>query len=364
MTTTYEIHPAAEIFPLLEGKEFDDLVADIKAHGLREPIVLHEGKILDGRNRYRACQLAGALILTLERTDIGDPYDFVLSANLHRRHLTVSQRAMILATIPARPQGYWRARRDGTTGEIEKTDGYPAVLRTKDLAASGGVSKDTLKGARQIRKNAPDLVPLVEQGEMTVNVAVGEIQRRKQGEHRGKKEPLREVDQHRPSPRMAELLAKFGDGKYHMLTKIIKQWGDGKDASHTLSALRTLQQRGHIRYEKRYTGEETEYRFFAVHDTALIPVSEIREKLMPFLDILRREGIREVGFASQTRLVEAAHRICQQLDVWGAQIGSGHWHPGNPPPEEKAGVEAADRALVGFKPAPSPRGDLLPNGHL
>ena len=51
--------PLASLFPLLDGDEFDALVADIRAYGLRQRIVLLEGVILDGRNRYAACLEAG-----------------------------------------------------------------------------------------------------------------------------------------------------------------------------------------------------------------------------------------------------------------------------------------------------------------
>ena len=55
------LHPLCTLFPRMAGDEFAALVADIRTHGLRQPIVLHEGMVLDGGNRYRACLDAGVV---------------------------------------------------------------------------------------------------------------------------------------------------------------------------------------------------------------------------------------------------------------------------------------------------------------
>lgn len=91
------VHPAATMFPMMHGPELGLLVQDIEENGLREPIVLHEGLILDGRNRLRACELAPVPPRFVEWDGVGSPIAFVLSRNLHRRHLNESQRAIIAA---------------------------------------------------------------------------------------------------------------------------------------------------------------------------------------------------------------------------------------------------------------------------
>src|SRR5262245_38375677 len=107
-----EFHPIADMFPLMEGEGFAALVADIKANGLIEPIVVLDGLILDGRNRYRAC--AAAEIEPTFRPFTGDdPTSHVLSANLHRRHLTAEQkRNLLVKLVAAQPEKSDRAIAD------------------------------------------------------------------------------------------------------------------------------------------------------------------------------------------------------------------------------------------------------------
>ena len=91
-------HPLAEMFPLMDGEDLTALAEDIKQHGLNQPIIIYEGLILDGRNRFKACQLAGVGPV-FDNYQGDDALGYVLSLNLHRRHLTSSQRAALAAEI-------------------------------------------------------------------------------------------------------------------------------------------------------------------------------------------------------------------------------------------------------------------------
>lgn len=95
-----EFHEAANVFPLLEGEEFVELVADINANGLLVPIETLEGKVLDGRNRWRACDVLKIKPDTIEvDLDGMTAIDYVLSLNLKRRHLGTGGRGMVSVAV-------------------------------------------------------------------------------------------------------------------------------------------------------------------------------------------------------------------------------------------------------------------------
>jgi len=102
--STLRFHSLADIFPLLNGSEFEKLTDSVAESGLREPIRLYEGKILDGRNRYRACLAAGVEPWFEEYTG-DDPLAYVIDLNVLRRHLNESQRAMVAARLAQLAQG-------------------------------------------------------------------------------------------------------------------------------------------------------------------------------------------------------------------------------------------------------------------
>jgi hypothetical protein len=151
--TEYEFHPLANLFPLMEGEEFDHLVEDIRENGLHEPIVLYEGKIIDGRNRYRACLVADVKPYTKSSgwADV-DPLTYVISANLHRRHLTTQQRAAIAADLATMKLGDNKYRQEGTSSDAPS----PSPVTEAQAAAALKVSKPSLQRAKRRKRTDPE----------------------------------------------------------------------------------------------------------------------------------------------------------------------------------------------------------------
>jgi phage N-6-adenine-methyltransferase len=157
-----EVHPAAQLFPLLEAGELEALAADIAANGLQQPVVLDtDGRVLDGRNRVRACELAG-VTPDYSVYDGDDPVGFVVSANIHRRHLSESQRAMIAARLATLSDG---VRRDRQGASID-------APTQPEAAAMLNVSRPSVQRARQvIDHGVPEVVGAVDRGEIAVSRA-------------------------------------------------------------------------------------------------------------------------------------------------------------------------------------------------
>ena len=96
-----DYHPYTEIWPLLTGRQFEDLKADIKTHGQRVDVLTYQGLVLDGRNRVRACETLDIPVRCVEANVKNDSeaLDLVASLNTHRRHLTTAERAVAGARV-------------------------------------------------------------------------------------------------------------------------------------------------------------------------------------------------------------------------------------------------------------------------
>lgn len=151
-------HPLAELFPLMEGEAFAEFMADIRTHGLREPIVLLDGEVLDGRNRLRACKEAAVEPRFTEyRGD--DPAAFVVSLNLKRRHLSESQRAFVAGKLATLPKG-------------ANQHAQICAPSQSEAAKMLNVSRGSVQMAKQVQKTgAPEVAKAVESGEVSIAAA-------------------------------------------------------------------------------------------------------------------------------------------------------------------------------------------------
>lgn len=167
-------HELSTVFVSFEDtQEFDGLLGSIKQYGLFEPILMWQGWIVDGRHRHMAC-LKADVKPTYEYLPDDMPFnvvrDRVVAANLMRRHLTTGQRAMTAAALANMKVGRnWESNR--TNLSDNKSNG--------DAAKSLNVSPSTVKTAKAIKRDAPDLADEVSKGNMTLNAADKERRKRK-----------------------------------------------------------------------------------------------------------------------------------------------------------------------------------------
>jgi N6-adenosine-specific RNA methylase IME4 len=180
MSELLPFHPAAGIFDLLEGDEFETLCESVRDHGLKLPIYTArdedtgEVSILDGRNRYRACLEVSVEPRFEEWDGRGLAVDFVWLINAHRRQLTTSQKQIAAARYAIEHEKEARQRRgrrtDLTSGSVDPEVNFG---RSREQAAEKfGVPEMTVRRAISVVKSgSPGLISAVEHGDVSVSAA-------------------------------------------------------------------------------------------------------------------------------------------------------------------------------------------------
>ncbi len=163
-TANFTFHPATDLFPEMEVAAFEALVADIARNGQQEPIVIQDSQVIDGRHRLRACHRLGIEPRIREvHPDVGDPTALIISLNLHRRHLSDSQRAMVAARLETLAQGQRAA---------SARDANLHVCTRDEAAQKLAVSPRSVANAAKVQADGvPELVAAVDRGDVAVSTA-------------------------------------------------------------------------------------------------------------------------------------------------------------------------------------------------
>jgi len=164
--TELEFHEAANIFPLDEGN-IPALAKDIQENGQVVPIEIMDGKILDGRRRYKACLMAGVKP-DYREVDVADPVKHVVSLNLERRHLDASDRAQVAFRIANMKQG----RRT----DINQPSATLQEVSRAEAAEMMNVSERLVNAVGSVKNSgSPETIAAMESGEITVSAAAKKV---------------------------------------------------------------------------------------------------------------------------------------------------------------------------------------------
>jgi ParB-like chromosome segregation protein Spo0J len=151
---------------MMSDAELNNLTTNIKAHGLLEPIArMPNGDILDGRCRLTACERAG-VEPRFDTYEGKDPEGFVLAKNIHRRHLSTSQKAVAAAKLAKLSRGNPHREKLNDVADII----YPDTQER--LAQIAGISRVTVGFAKRVlEKGTPNIIKMVDDGELNVKHA-------------------------------------------------------------------------------------------------------------------------------------------------------------------------------------------------
>lgn len=161
---TYKQHPLSAAWQPLGEDEFKELCDSIDANGLLDRIVLYEGMILDGMNRYRACQELNIKNPPMMEYEGNDPFWFVVSKNFNRRHDSPSLRAMSITKMIN-----WCEESNHASQYMERfKDCKFTDLTNKQIAEWANVSESTIYHSKAVLKAIPEVQDKVTSGEIAV----------------------------------------------------------------------------------------------------------------------------------------------------------------------------------------------------
>lgn len=185
---TFEAHPIANIWPMMSDEDIAGLAADIRSQGLIEPVWIYDGKILDGRNRAKACVVAGVDLRT--RTYTGDnPVGFAFSLNEKRRHLSSGARAAL--AVEAKP--LYEAEAKKRQKELAGTRSNPGEVPQKVAEADAprtdresrtqaardfGTNHRYVNQAEKVKQEAPDVFEKLKSGKVSMQDALRAVRKK------------------------------------------------------------------------------------------------------------------------------------------------------------------------------------------
>lgn len=182
----WTLHPACSLFPPLDPAGIASLAEDIGRNGLLRPIVLHEGAVLDGRNRLLACDRAGVVPRSVRWDGSGSPWSWSWAENAERRHLQGGQKAALMLEMLEGDEAWQAAEKARKEAQGARTDlcatlpKSDPVPHAKDaLAEASGTSPRTAQDVMTVRKEDPEAFERVKRGEVSANKAAAAVRKRK-----------------------------------------------------------------------------------------------------------------------------------------------------------------------------------------